>query len=145
MDRLVTRLLCKILQETRRNGKKMADLDQALQDVLNEIGQLPGLITQAVQAAVTAANGGDAAQLQAALQHQQNVADSLEQGVAAIQAAFNVPAPAPAAPISIPPAGAPAPNPVVVTDSSGTPVNGPLTPDPTITDPTVTDPNQAVN
>ena len=86
----------------------MADLDQALQDVLNEIGQLPGLITQAVQAAVTAANGGDAAQLQAALQHQQNVADSLEQGVAAIQAAFNVPAPAPAAPISIPPAGAPA-------------------------------------
>lgn len=125
-------ILHKIFARLGRLDRKMADLDQAVQDTITLLQGLPNIMKQAISAAVTAANAGDAAQLQAALQHQQNVADQLEQGIAAFNAAFNPAPPASDAPspvISIPPANAPAPSPIVVTDSSGAPVNGALTPD----------------
>lgn len=125
MNRLALRMLYKIFARLGRLERKMVDLDTAVNDTLELLGGLPDQMKQAISAAVTAANLGDIAQLQAALQHQQNVADQLEQGVAAFKAAFNADtAPVTTEPITIPPSGAPMPGPVVVTDSTGTPVNG---------------------
>lgn len=122
-------ILYKIFARLGRMDRKMADLDTAVNDVITLLEGLPDQMKQAISSAVTAANAGDAAQLQASLQHQQNVADQLEQGVAAFKAAFNADTtPVVAEPIAIPPAGAPAPDPIVVTDSTGAPVNGALTP-----------------
>lgn len=116
-----------ILKQLERLDRKMSTLDEADADILAAIGQLPALLAQAVANAVAAANNGDAAALQAALQHQQNVADSLEQGVADLHAAFDAPAPDPTqAPVISNPTGAPPPQdisgnpePIVVTDSNG--------------------------
>lgn len=124
-------ILHKIFSRLGRLDRKMADLDQAVQDTITLLQGLPDIMKQAISAAVTAANLGDNAALQAALQHQQNVADQLEQGISAFNTAFN-PSPvdtsSPSPVISIP-TGAPAPSPIVVTDSTGSPVNGAVTTD----------------
>ena len=118
-------ILMHILYKLARLDRKMATLDQASQDMLSAITALPALITQAVNDAVAAANSGNSAALQAALQDQQSVADALEKGVTDLNAAVAAADP-----------GAPVVTPTVVTP--------PVVPAPAVTTPVTTgssDPN----